>query len=704
MKNKILLYGDLNLNIIDGSSIWLISLAKLLARDKNNIVDVLLKFPITKNTIVQELQSINNINFLTADKYIKSNNIVNIKNIKDIIETIDDYRDYSLIIIRGFDVVNEMLDSSIKAKFIPYITDFTKDEKKIASVEIQKLTNIYNAVKNMFVQTSEMKKYLSDVLQVDGKKISVLSPMVFFSKYDNVKIKEKSIVYVGKFAKDWNILELIDIMKQVYNKDKEIKLYVIGEKFNRDIIEQKNYILKKFNQLPNIKYMGALSREKTIQFIQSCELGYNFRSDIIDNDNLLELSTKLLEYCNCQKPVIMRRTKMYENLFGKDYPLFIDNTEEAAEKIVELFNNRKLYKDLEKISSDVAKKFEVEKIYDEIKDVIYSYGQKKLRILVTGHDLKFIDKLFPYIESKYELIVQNPIDYMILNTKESRKLLKSTDIIWCEWMLLNSEWYSNNKLPHQKLFIRAHRFEIEKKYGYKLQMKNVNKIVTVSYHYYEQFIEKFSFPRYKVTVISNYVECELLNKEKNLNSNYNIALIGCLPAKKGLDKAIEILIELKKLNPKYKLFVAGKRPEESPLWNLKEQREYYNNVYKTITANKLIGSVIFTGWVKQSDFLKDILFTLSLTDRDDSESFHLAPMETVASGGIGLILRWKGSEFIYPDYMIYNNKNDIVKRINYLNKNRDELEQVIKDGKQFVFENYDINKIWDFISNLFEIC
>ena len=38
MKRKILLYGDLNLNIVDGSSVWLASLAKLLAKDKDNIV------------------------------------------------------------------------------------------------------------------------------------------------------------------------------------------------------------------------------------------------------------------------------------------------------------------------------------------------------------------------------------------------------------------------------------------------------------------------------------------------------------------------------------------------------------------------------------------------------------------------------------------------------------------------------------------
>ena len=40
MVRKILIYGDLDLNIVDGSSIWLVNLAKLLLKDKDNHVDL----------------------------------------------------------------------------------------------------------------------------------------------------------------------------------------------------------------------------------------------------------------------------------------------------------------------------------------------------------------------------------------------------------------------------------------------------------------------------------------------------------------------------------------------------------------------------------------------------------------------------------------------------------------------------------------
>ena len=56
MVRKILIYGDLDLNIIDGSSIWLVNLAKLLLEDKENYVDILLKKRIRNHILVGEIE------------------------------------------------------------------------------------------------------------------------------------------------------------------------------------------------------------------------------------------------------------------------------------------------------------------------------------------------------------------------------------------------------------------------------------------------------------------------------------------------------------------------------------------------------------------------------------------------------------------------------------------------------------------------
>ena len=49
---KILIYGDVDLNLIDGSSVWLVNLARLLSMDEEIMVDILLKKRIRNERLV----------------------------------------------------------------------------------------------------------------------------------------------------------------------------------------------------------------------------------------------------------------------------------------------------------------------------------------------------------------------------------------------------------------------------------------------------------------------------------------------------------------------------------------------------------------------------------------------------------------------------------------------------------------------------
>ena len=702
MKRKILLYGDLNLNIVDGSSVWLMSLAKLLAKDIDNVVDVLLKEKITNNILIKELVSYENISLLNADEYFPKEKSVDVTNIVRIMKKIDNLRDYSCIIVRGFNVVNTISkDKQIAEKLIPYLTDFCHDKEKITEEEKQKLTFIYDQVKQFFVQTSQMKEYLEEVLKVDGKKFKLLNPMIF---KEDAKVKpkrKKTIVYAGKIALGWNVLELIEIMEKLYEKDKEITLHFVGDKFNRDLAGRKNEILRKLKTAPNIVFYGSLPKKETTEIINSCELGYSFRSTDIDNDHSLELSSKILEYCFCNVPLILRRTKMHEDVLGKDYPLFVESVDDCVEKILTFFNNKEKYENLSQNLEKCVDRFSTKNVYKNVHSALEEYPKKKMRILISGHDLKFIKTLFPLFEKEYELTVQEYPEYTNLDVTESKELLDKVDIVWCEWMLLNARWYSNHVYSHQRLYIRAHRFELSKVYGKQIRWNRVSLLITVSYYYMERFIEKFRIPREKVTVINNFIDVDSYPTEKEEDYKYNIAMIGILPKRKGFDKAIDLLMLLKEKNPKYKLYIAGKRPEEFPnTRSIPEERQYYESVAKKIKENNLEDSVIYTGWVKIQDFLKKIGYTLSLSDKEFPESFHVAPFECMASNGIGLSLNWEGIEYIYPEYVICNSIEEIAKKIEEYNHHPEKYKEIAEKGRNFTKEHYDLPLIWKHITTI----
>lgn len=704
MKKKILLYGDLSLNIVDGSSVWLVSLAKLLSEDKNNVVDILLKLPVTNPVLSGELIYRENISFLNGGEFVPKNNIIDQTNIVKVMTKIDQVRDYSCIIVRGFEVVQSIVkDDHLSSKLIPYLTNFCHNKNLISKQEKDKLSYIYSRVRQFFIQTVQMGDYLKDILSVDGEKFRILNPMIFKDSIKPCQKIKKSIVYAGKIAKDWNILELIEIMDKLYKIDSEITLHFIGDKFGRELAGRKDEILTKFKNSPNIKFYGSLPKSETTKIINSCELGYSFRSRHVDNDESLELSSKVLEYCFCNVPLILRKTKMHTDVLGEDYPLYAESVDECVEKIAKFFSHDSEFKDLTENLPQKVERFSPENVYKNIYSALEMFPSKKMRLLITGHDLKFIKPLFPYFEKEFELKVQEYPEYTHLDVVESKKLIQSCDIVWCEWLLLNAQWYSMHIYSFQKLYIRAHKFEISKNYGTKVKWQNVDKLITVAYYWMEHFIEKFRISRHKVTVINNFIDVDSYSDEKEENYKYNIGMIGFLPKLKGFSRAVDVLKILKETDSRYKLYLAGKRPEEfANTWNIPEQKQYYLDTYQKIKDLGLEDSVIYTGWIKTSDFLKKIGYVLSLSDRTFPESFHVAPFECMASGGVGLAIYWEGIEYVYPDYVIEKSPLAIAERIIKLNEDEQEYTKLSAKSRQFVKENYDLPIIWESIRNVIE--
>ena len=173
MAQKILLYGDVDLNIIDGSSIWLVNLAKLLAQDKDYMVDILLKKRIRNEVLISGIKNIFNIRLLYVKEYIDHITEIDEHNITKVITKLDSMRDYSCYIIRGMRVVKAFHKNGNCNKLVPYLTDFCHNEQEISKEEVQFLSSLYHKVHLFFVQTKAMKEYLEKILQTDGRKFHI---------------------------------------------------------------------------------------------------------------------------------------------------------------------------------------------------------------------------------------------------------------------------------------------------------------------------------------------------------------------------------------------------------------------------------------------------------------------------------------------------------------------------------------------------
>lgn len=377
--------------------------------------------------------------------------------------------------------------------------------------------------------------------------------------------------------------------------------------------------------------------------------------------------------------VIFALLKFYTHDIDKE--LFSQLSKVVAENIHHMQLNKFSYKFSE--------------IIDAIKNDQYDICMEliKPRLLIAGYDLKFIIPAIPFLEKYYVIKVDEWTGHEIHDIEKSKELLKWADIIWCEWLLGNAVWYANNKLSHQKLVVRVHRFELTTKYINLLDYSKVDILFAVSVYFYEKIIEKTGISRSKVRLLPNYLILDNYNKYDDAEKVYNIGMIGILPSKKGFYKSLEILKLLLNEDKRFKLHIYGKTPKDIPwIMNDKKEIDYYSKCDDFIESNQLIDNIIYHGWCDIPKEVGKIGYILSLSENEELfESFHLAPAEAFAAGNIGLFLPWRGVEYIYPKEYIFNNFNEIVEYISETNNDFDKFKKNSLLGMGFVNKNYSID-------------
>lgn len=344
----------------------------------------------------------------------------------------------------------------------------------------------------------------------------------------------------------------------------------------------------------------------------------------------------------------------------------------------------------------------VEILTSVLNNDFYEFGKLcRPRLLIAGHDLKFIipaeNELSKYFDIRYDKWDSHTGH----DERESRELLGWAEVIWCEWMLGNSLWYSENKHNHQKLIFRMHRQELATNYAEKINFEKVDLIITVSTLFFERLMERFSnIPREKIRLMPNYIDTKAYKKDWHPDRFFNLAMIGILPSRKNFHIGLEVLKELRKKDQRYKLLVYSKQPKELAwLARNKDEMAYFDKCEEYIAANNLSEYVNFKGHCDLREALSDhkVGFVLSVSASDDNEfpgpeSFHLAIADGFSGGGISLIKKWAGAEYVYPNTIIKNSSTDLVEKILELSNNSKCFREESEFGRVFLKNNYSLKE------------
>lgn len=311
-------------------------------------------------------------------------------------------------------------------------------------------------------------------------------------------------------------------------------------------------------------------------------------------------------------------------------------------------------------------------------------------ILIAGHDLKFASGVISKLEALgHTVTIDKWLDHNKHDELQSQQLLSAADVIFCEWTLGNAVWYSKNKGPHQRLVTRLHLQEIFRPYVREVSYPDVDEVIFVGKHILDIAVRDHGVPAGQSRVIPNAVDTAALRRDKVDGARFNLGFVGIVPARKRLDKALELLKQLRLQDSRYRLFIKGKRPEDFAwMANRPEEMAYYEEQYAKIESDPLLaGAVTFDEQGDDmADWYRKIGVVLSVSD---FESFHLTLPDGAASGALPVSLAWAGADQIYPTTWLHSDVADMADRILKVNSDATTWEAATLAAQEFVAGHMD---------------
>ena len=673
-----LVYGDVNLNILDGSAIWVQSMCEALSRAGTE-VRILLKAPVDNDRLVAPLRAMPGVTVVDPFDGASSGTALTPALAVEHLERLDAEQRADLIVVRGLRFVTAAAACpTLEGRLWTYLTDIAQDPLAMDDEQVARLQAIAAASRYMMCQTEELRCLLESTVPAACGRSVLWSPVVpepTFAlpersaiSWNGEQLRPLRLVYTGKFAPLWNTLQMTQIPELLRQAGVDAELHMVGDKIH-DVPDDPEWSTRMRTALetaPGVIWHGGMPRQQAMELTASADLGMSWRDPQMDAS--LELSTKVLEFGALGVPALINRTPMHVELIeadgGHDYPFFVASAEDVVTACRAVIASPTI---LDSARADLIRAVEpytmsasVERMRSLIARALPAAppalaGRPVLRVGVVSHDLKFFTRIQEHLEALPELEVRLDHWAALASHDEdaSRAMVEWADVIICEWAGPNLVWYSRHKRDNQRLIVRLHRFELDAGWLKDVRIDAVDQVVCVSPFYAQLTAERTGWPADRIVVIPNWVDIEQFDRPKLGDVQFTLGMIGISPHRKRPDLGLEILSRLRRRDRRYRLAIKSKLPWDYWwIWRKPEERAEAERLFERIHADPTIrGAVSFDGFGGDVPaWLRRVGWVLSTSD---DESFHLAPAEGMASGAVPALLPWPGSDTIYDTRWIH---------------------------------------------------
>ena len=306
MTPRALVYGDIDLNLIDGSAIWLQSVTQALAR-AGCAVTLVLKAPVRTSRLIAPLLAEPGITVRRPfeEHLVEGPGSLRPAAATELLARLDAERRHDLVVLRGRALTAAAARSeAFTGRLWPYLTDVPQSVPGLTPETASELEMIATASRYLLCQTEELRCFLEGSIPAACGKCVLLPPML--ADIPSARGAEAAgtplrLVYTGKFAPRWNTLEMTELPALLTARGVPSELHMAGDKIHDDATGYQQR-MRDALEGDGVTWHGGHSREEAMRLTASCDIGLSWRHP--DLDASLELSTKVLEFGALGLPVI----------------------------------------------------------------------------------------------------------------------------------------------------------------------------------------------------------------------------------------------------------------------------------------------------------------------------------------------------------------------------------------------------------------
>ena len=179
---RVLVYGDVNLNLIDGSAIWAVAVVEVFARAGCDVT-LLLKSRVTTTRLIAPLEAMPNVRIvrpfeegLARDA---SRGMLTPARAARIMMDLDATDPFDLVIVRGWRPLERLVDDGwFDGRIWSYLTDVPQAVTEMTPETSERLSQIATASRLVLCQTEDLRGFLESTVPQTAGKCVLFPPVV----------------------------------------------------------------------------------------------------------------------------------------------------------------------------------------------------------------------------------------------------------------------------------------------------------------------------------------------------------------------------------------------------------------------------------------------------------------------------------------------------------------------------------------------